>query len=74
MVLRLSITPELDALIDNMADDLGLTKGDTILEALGLLKIALDARQEGKRIGILDENFDVDQEITLGGVREPHSS
>jgi hypothetical protein len=65
VVLRLSITAELDALVDNMADDLGLSKGDTILKAIGLLKIALDARQEGKRIGILDENLDVDQEITI---------
>ena len=65
VVLRLSITAELDAILDNMADDLGLSKGDTILKALGLLKIAVDARQEGKRIGILDENLDVEQEITL---------
>jgi hypothetical protein len=70
MVLRLSITPELDALIDNMAEDLGLTKGDTILEALGLLKIALDARREGKIIGILDENLELDQEIVLD-LRQP---
>jgi hypothetical protein len=65
MVLKLTISPELDALIDNMAEDLGVTKGEAILKAIGLLKIAVDAHQEGKSIGILDENLEVDQEITL---------
>jgi len=65
VTLTLSISPELDDLLDNMADEMGVPKGEAILKAIGLLKIALDAKREGKGIGILDDELDVEQEITI---------
>ncbi len=64
VVLRLTISPELDAILDNMAEEVHGSKGDAILKALALFKIALDAKKEGKRIGILDDELNVEQEIT----------
>ncbi len=65
VTLTLTISPELDDHLDNMAEELGVPKGEAILKAFGLLKIALEARREGKGIGILDAELDVEQEITI---------
>ena len=65
VTLTLTISPELDTLLDNMSEELGVPKGEAILKAFGLLKIALEARREGKGIGILDDELDVEQEITI---------
>lgn len=62
--LTLTIWPELDAMIDEMATDLEIAKGEVIVKALGLLKIALDAKKVGKKLIILDEKADEEEEIT----------
>ena len=65
MRIIVEVNPELDATIDNMAEELGLSKGMTILKALSLLKTALEARSEGKRIVIVNDVENSEQEITL---------
>jgi hypothetical protein len=62
--LTLDISPELDADLDNLAEELGVTKGGAILRAIGLLKIAMEAKSEGKRVAIIDDREDSEQEIT----------
>jgi hypothetical protein len=63
VTLRLTITPELDGILEDMSEDLGLSKGRTIIKALELLQVALDARKEGKGIAIVDDDLNVEQEI-----------
>ena len=62
--LTLSISPELDADLDNMAEELDTTKGGAVLKALALLKISLEAKREGKRVAIIDDRDDSEQDIT----------
>jgi hypothetical protein len=59
--MQLTITQELDATLSNMAEELGDSKGHTILRAIALLKTTMDARDEGKWIAVVDDNFE--QEI-----------
>jgi hypothetical protein len=63
VVLSLNVSQELDANLDNMGEELGVPKGETILKALSLLKVAMDAKREGKRVAILDDRDDSEQEI-----------
>lgn len=63
--LKLEIGADLDAMMEEMAEDLGVPKGSLILKAIGLLKLAVDARSEGKTIGIIDVDGELDQEIEL---------
>jgi hypothetical protein len=55
MKITVEVMPALDAMIDNMAETLGETKGTTILRAIALLKTALDAEKEGERLGIVND-------------------
>jgi hypothetical protein len=61
--LSLEITPELDETLDRMAEKMEETKGGVLLRAIALLKTALDAQHEGKRIAILDDSENSEQEI-----------
>ena len=63
VVLQLNMSPELDADLDNLGEELGVPKGKAILKALSLLKIAMDAKREGKRVAILDDRDDSEQDI-----------
>lgn len=62
--LTLTLWPELADMLDDMADEMGLGKGETIVKALGLLKTALDARREGKKVILLNEEKDEETEVT----------
>lgn len=58
MSITITVSPEIDALIDNMAEELGVPKGGAIGKGIGLLKIALDARREGKKLMVVDDEFE----------------
>jgi len=62
--VTLEMSPQLDADLDNLAEELGVTKGGAVLKGIGLLKIALEAKREGKRVAIIDDRDDSEQEIT----------
>jgi hypothetical protein len=55
MKITVEVMPALDAMIDNMAETLGETKGTTILRAIALLKTALDAEKDGERLVIVND-------------------
>lgn len=63
--VTLEMSPQLNDALDNMAEELGVPKGEAVLKAFSLLKIALEARQEGKRLTIVDDRDDSEQDITL---------
>jgi hypothetical protein len=62
--LTLTIWPELDDMLDNMADELGVTKGEAIVKALGLLRIALDAKRDGRKLVVVDDRTGEEEEVT----------
>jgi len=61
--LSVRVSPELSVMLQEMARDYGTTKEGAILKAIGLLRLAYDARREGKRVAIVDGDGEIDQEI-----------
>jgi hypothetical protein len=63
--ITLTVSPEMDDLIDNLADELRTSKGDAILTGIRLLKLAADARREGKRLAIIDDETETEQDVVF---------
>lgn len=61
--ISLTATPGFFALLDELSGKLGDDWGKTILRALALLKTAVDAKDEGKRVAILDDGDNSEQDI-----------
>lgn len=61
--LSLSVSPELNATLESIAQENGSTKSDVLRKALALLEVASEAKKEGHRIGILTKDRQVLTEI-----------
>lgn len=61
--VNLQISPELNAVIQNISDDSGVNRTDVIRQALALMKVAHDAKKKGKHIGISSDASRLDTEI-----------
>ncbi len=59
----LEISSETRNLLARLAAESGGTEFDVIGKAVALYRIAMNARREGKRIGIIDADDDLDREI-----------
>lgn len=60
----LSMTTQSEAHWNQLARDIGGSRADVLRRALALLTIAVRARQEGKGLAIIDQEGNVDTEIT----------
>ena len=61
--VTLTATPAFYALLDSLSARLGVDWGEATLKALKLMTIAMDAKDEGKRIAILDDDDNSEEEI-----------
>jgi len=52
IVRNLAMTPEADQLLADLALRTGLNEGDVLRLALGMFKTAVDAKQQGKHVGV----------------------
>ena len=52
IVRNLAMTPEAGELLANLAERTGLSEGNVLRLALGMFKTAVDARQQGKHVGV----------------------
>ena len=52
IVRNLAMTPEADEFLADLAQRTGLSEGDVLRLALGMFKTALDAKQQGKHVGV----------------------
>jgi len=52
--LSLDVSPELNHLLEELADQTGTTKSDVLRKAIALMDVAVDAKREGKRVYISD--------------------
>lgn len=57
------MTPEADDLIANLARETGLNEGDVLRLALGMFKTAVDARKQGKHVGVAARPEALDVEL-----------
>ena len=52
IVRNLAMTPEADEFLADLAQRTGLSEGDVLRLALGMFKTAVDAKQQGKHVGV----------------------
>ncbi len=60
----LTVSPETNEEIERLAREIRGSKEDVFATALALLKLAVNARNEGKRVAIVDRENHIDTEIT----------
>jgi hypothetical protein len=53
VVRNLSMTPEANELLASLARERGIREGDVLRLALGMFQVAVDARKEGKHVGVV---------------------
>lgn len=61
--LSLHISPRMNELIEQMADENGSTKSDLLRKAISLLQVASKAKRDGNGIGVIDHDRRVLTEI-----------
>jgi hypothetical protein len=61
--LSLDVSVELNALIGELATDSNSTKSDVLRRAVTLLKVANDAKKQGKKVGIAERDQQLATEI-----------
>jgi hypothetical protein len=52
IVRNLAMTPEADEFLADLAQRTGLSEGDVLRLALGMFKTAVDAKRQGKHVGV----------------------
>ena len=60
---NLDISPDLNALLDKLAVSIGGTKSDVLLKAIVLMDVAVDAKRQGKKFGIAEQDQPLATEI-----------
>ena len=61
--LSLDVSVELNTLINQLAADTNSTKSDVLRRAVTVLRVAVDAKREGKKFGIAERNQTLTTEI-----------
>ncbi|AUT02385.1 DNA-binding protein [Nostoc sp. CENA543] len=62
--INLNLSLELYKTIDNLSQQIHGDHADVFLKALALLEIAVEAKQQGKHLWIVDDNQNLDTEIS----------
>jgi hypothetical protein len=61
--MNLQVSPEINELLEKIADETGSNRSEVIRRALALMKVAHDARQRGKRLGLVSDPDKLETEI-----------
>lgn len=61
--LNLQLSSELNSTIETIADEAGTSRNDVIRQALALMKVAHDAKKQGKHLGLASNPDKFDTEI-----------
>jgi metal-responsive CopG/Arc/MetJ family transcriptional regulator len=61
--LNLQVSQELSNVLDEIAESSGGNRTDVIRQALALVKIAHEAKKEGRHLGLVSERSKLDTEI-----------
>jgi predicted transcriptional regulator len=61
--LTLDLSPELDELLQRLADTTGGTKSDVMRKSITLMELAVEAKRDGKRFGVAHDNQSLAREI-----------
>jgi predicted transcriptional regulator len=61
--LNLQVSRELSNVLDEIAESSGGNRTDVIRQALALMKVAHDAKKDGRHLGLVSERSKLDTEI-----------
>ncbi len=61
--MNLQVSAEINDLLEKIADETGSNRSEVIRRALALMKVAHDARQRGKRLGLVSDPDKLETEI-----------
>jgi predicted transcriptional regulator len=61
--LSLDISPEVNQLLEDLADATGGTKSDVLRKAIALMNVAVDAKQRGLKLGLAEKEQTLTTEI-----------
>lgn len=61
--LNLQVSAELNQMLETIAEDTGAQRSDVIRQALALMKVAHEARRNGKHIGLVSDPQKLETEI-----------
>ncbi|MFI5455225.1 MAG: hypothetical protein ACHRXM_07205 [Isosphaerales bacterium] len=64
VVRNLAMTRDANELISSLAQETGVNEGDVLRLALGMFKVAVDAKKEGKHVGVARSPEALDLELT----------
>lgn len=71
VLIQLSAYPEVAEMVDYLNRTVGTGSVGTIAQALAMFDFVVRAGQEGKRLALLDDDFELYQEIIIPGRVEP---
>ncbi len=61
--LNLQVSAQLNSDLEEMADSTGSNRTEVIRQALALMKIAHQARREGRHLGLVSDHSKLDTEL-----------
>jgi Arc/MetJ-type ribon-helix-helix transcriptional regulator len=63
--IRLTVTlpPEMAAVVEGMAAEMGISRGEVVRKAIRLLRFALDEGRAGNHLASLTPDLDIVQEV-----------
>ena len=63
VVRELVMSPEANELLTGLARETGRTEGDVLRMAIGMFKVAVDSKKEGKHVGVSPSRETLDIEF-----------
>ncbi len=64
IVRNLVMSPKADEFLADLSEETGLSEGQVIRLALGIFKIAVDAKQQGKHVGVAETSEALEIELS----------
>jgi len=61
--MNLQVSSELNDVLDKIAGETGTNRSDVIRQALALMKVAHEAKRNGKRLGLVTDPSKLETEI-----------
>ncbi|MDZ8226644.1 hypothetical protein [Nostoc sp. ChiVER01] len=69
--LNLDLSPELNQILDELANKIGTSKDDVLRQAITLMQMMVIAKEETKKLGIPEANQLIVNEIILSSEQQP---
>ncbi|MDZ7965432.1 MAG: hypothetical protein RM368_10705 [Nostoc sp. DedSLP03] len=69
--LNLDLSPELNQILDELANKIGTSKSDVLRQAITLMQIMVIAKEETKKLGVPEANQLILNEIILSSEQQP---